>query len=138
MKNNGFQPEADNPKHWDFDKLVFKLDPVKGDVDLRPFTSPRHNQRNSNSCVAQSVVKALEISTIMLQGREAHVDLSVLAVYYLARELQFPPQTHVDDGTYISHACDVLRRFGACPEESWAFDLKRVNVSPSWLAMRKS
>jgi hypothetical protein len=26
----------------------------------------------------------------------------MLAVYFLARELMDPPETHVDDGTYVS------------------------------------
>ena len=137
---DGFRHEPDNPKHWSYeDQLAgVQTEMFPDDVDLRSFTSPRHNQRHTNTCVAQSVVKALEIKRIMKYGRDAHVDLSVLAVYYLARELQFPPQTHIDGGTFVSHACDALRRFGVPPESEWAFDTGKVNVSPSWMAMRKA
>ena len=136
---NGLIPEPVLDKHWDFESLKPKLASAHaGAVDLRPFSSPRHDQRHTSSCVAQSTVKALEIKRIMKHGHEAHVDLSVLAVYYLAREMMLPPQTHVDGGVYVSHACDVLRRFGACPEEAWPFDLSKVNMSPSWRAMRQA
>jgi C1A family cysteine protease len=61
-----------------------------------------------------------------------------MAVYYLAREIQWPPTTHKDGGTFISHACDVLRRFGICSEADWPWDFDKINVAPSWAAMRKA
>ena len=133
---DGFLPEPDSPKHWGFeDKLQSRL-VVKetGDVDLRPFTSPRHNQRSAGSCVAQSVIKALEIKRIIEYGRDAHVDLSVAMLYYLARELQFPPMTHKDTGTFVSHACDALRRFGVAPEEMFPYDADNVITPPTLFA----
>ena len=136
----GFREEPDSPKHWGFeDNLRARMVRVtSGDVDLRPFTSPRHNQRSTSSCVAQSTVKALEIKRIMDKGRDAHIDLSRLAVYYLARELMFPKETDKDDGTYISHAFDVMRRFGVPPEADWPWDPAAIFEAPSWSAMRKA
>jgi len=138
---DGFIPEPDSPKHWSYEDLLKSrmVGQVTGDVDLRKYSSPRHNQRKSSSCVANAVVKALEIKRIMAGGgHDAHLDLSIMAVYYLAREIMMPPKTHVDGGTYVSHACDVLRRFGVCPSVDWPFDLSKVNISPSWAAMRKA
>lgn len=136
---DGFVPEPDSPKHWGFeDSLQSRLvSKDTGDVDLRPFSSPRHNQRRAGSCVAQSVVKALEIKRIIEQGRDAHVDLSVAMVYYLSRELQFPPMTHKDSGTFISHACDALRRFGVAPEVLFPYDAGNVTTPPTFEAMRE-
>jgi len=137
---SGWLPEPDDAKHWGYeDKLrdhMVKL--AAADVDLRPYSSPRHNQRSTGSCVANAVVKALEIKRIIQHGHNAHLDLSRMAVYYLARELTWPPTTHVDKGTFISHACDVLRRFGVCPEADWPWDLAHLNVPPTWAAMRKA
>lgn len=135
---NGFRPEPDNPAHFSFEAL---LQPkmvalTSGDVDLRPFTSPRQNQGNSNSCVAQATIKALEIKRIQKYGLAAHVDLSRLAVYYLARELMTPPECTKDNGTYISHAFDVMRRFGVPAETDWPWDLSKLYTPPSWRAMR--
>ena len=136
----GFRPEPDSPDHWGYEdnlKPKMKLG-TAGDIDLREFTSPRHDQRHSSSCVAQAVVKALEIKRIMKEGHGAHVDLSRLAVYYLARELMLPKETHMDDGTFVSHACDVLRRWGVCLEQEWPFKLDKITTSPSWMAMRSA
>lgn len=137
---NGFIPEPDSPKHWGYEERLSphlpSLDPEP--IDLRPFTSPRHNQKQTGSCVAQSVVKALEIKRIMKYGHEAHQDLSVMAVYYLARTLMLPRKTNQDSGTQISLACDVLRRFGVCPEEEWPFEMDRLFRPVSWKAMRKA
>ena len=141
FKLDGWIPEADNSKHWSYeDRLQSRMvAQVSGDVDLRPYSSPRHNQRHTSSCVANAVVKALEIKRIMQHGgHQAHVDLSVMAVYYLSREITWPPTTHVDGGTFISHACDVLRRFGVCPDKNWPWDPNRINEAPSWAAMRQA
>ena len=62
--------------------------------DVTPYTSPRHNQKRTNSCVAQSICKAMEIRNIIRNGPEAHKDLSVRALWYLGREqkgAQSPP-----------------------------------------------
>jgi len=137
---SGFRPEPDNPKHWIFeDQLRDRMvQTTTGDVDLRPWTTPRHNQRWSSSCVAQATVKALEIKRVQEHGHEAHIDLSRLAVYYLCRELMNPPECTVDEGTHISFAFDVIRRFGVPPEEAWPWDLKKLHTPPSWKAMRKA
>jgi len=139
MFGNGFRPEPDSPKHRDFRLLQSKLRPLtKGDVDLRPYTSPRHNQGSTQSCVANAVIKALEIKRIQKYGMTAHVDLSRLAVYYLARELMNPPECSIDTGTHISLGFDVLRRFGVPPETDWSWAESKVCIPPSWRAMRKA
>ena len=137
---HGYRPEPDSPKHWSFEaqlrpKMVSQ---TTGDVDLRPWTSPRHNQRTTNSCVAQATVKAFEIKRIQERGKAAHVDLSRLAVYWFARNLMIPKETDVDDGTYISHAFDAMRRFGCPPESAHPFNLDLIYDAPSWDAMRKA
>jgi len=140
IRLGGFRPEPDSPKHWGYeDKLRPRMHlGATVDVDLREFSGPRHHQQETNSCVANATVKALEIRRIQQFGMAAHVDLSRLAVYYLARELMFPTETHLDQGTYVSHAFDALRRFGVPPEADWPFDLDKISTPPSWGAMRKA
>lgn len=137
---NGFREEPDSPKHWGFEeKLLSKL--VLGgttDVDLRPYTSPRQDQGDTGSCVAQAVAKALEIKRIQQGGKGAHIDLSRLAIYWMARNLMFPKETHRDEGTYISLAFDAMRRFGVPPEKDWPWNDSRIFDAPSWSAMRKA
>lgn len=136
----GYRDEPENDKHWSFetDLQARMKASTSGDVDLRPFTSPRHDQRHTSSCVANATAKALEIKRIQKYGHEGHVDLSRLAIYYLARELMIPAETHIDGGTYISHAFDVLRRFGVPAEADWPWDPDMVFTPPSWRAMRKA
>jgi len=139
IQMNGCLSEPIDEKHWDFkDKLKARLGAGTDDVDLRNFSSPPQNQRRTSSCVAHAVVKALELKRIMKYGYGSHVELSIMAVYYLARELQFPQSSSIDRGTYISLACDVLRRWGVCPDVDWPFVIKKVNKTPPWLAMRKA
>ncbi len=136
----GFREEPDDPKHWGFeDGLRAKMVRISaGDVDLRPLTSPRHNQRGTSSCVAQATVKALEIKRIQAKGPDAHIDLSRLAVYWMARNLMFPKETGEDGGTYISLAFDAMRRYGVPPEADWPWDTSKIFDAPSWGAMRKA
>lgn len=138
MPTSGYREEPDSPKHWGFeDKLRSKLVLTgTGDVDLRPWTSPRHKQGHTNSCVAQATVKALEIKRIQKHGHEAHIDLSRLAVYWMARNLMFPKETDQDNGTHISLAFDAIRRFGVPPEADWPWDTTKLYDAPSWSAMR--
>ena len=135
--------------YWDFAALKPNLAPAPGDADLRPYSSPRHDQGQTGSCVAQSVVKALEnlerqrlcrqrgISPSQLRPGDHH-NLSVLALYYLCREKMQPSRVREDKGTYISLACDCLRLFGVCTEEEWPFNPARVFEAPSILAMREA
>lgn len=136
----GFRPEPNSPKHLILENnlhKVFRAGAGNAEFsDLRAFSKARHNQKNTSSCVAQSVVKALEIKRVM--AGNPHFDLSVLAVYYLARELMTPKETNEDAGTYVSHACDVLRRFGVCLEEEFPFDPSNVLKAPSWMVMRNA
>ena len=136
VRMDGYIPEPLSDKHWRFETLSLKQG--TNDVSLREFSSPPQNQRFTNSCVAHAVVKALELKRIQKYGRDAHIDLSILAVYYLARELMLPKQIHADKGTRISLACDVLRRWGVCPETDWPWDIRMIGKSPSWIAMRKA
>lgn len=142
---SGYLPEPLEEKHWRNTLVADKLkssvnfDSLDlGTVDMRPFTSPRHNQKSLGSCVAQATVKALEIKRIMKYGREKHVDLSVMAVYYLSRELMRPPMVMEDSGTHISKAMDVLRKFGVCEESRFPYNVDEYKSKPSWRAMRRA
>jgi C1A family cysteine protease len=133
-------------RHWKFSSVrsTVLADAASGvpidslASDWRAFSSPRHDQRETSSCVAQALIKALEIKRIMRFGLSRHVDLSVSALYYLARELMLPSETEHDDGTYLSLAADCLRRFGVCAESEWPFDVRRLFTAPSWRAMRRA
>lgn len=139
-KLGGWLPDPKSEdEYWGFDKNKFSFNPEsKGDVDLRPFSSPVHNQRSTSTCVGNAVVKALEIKRIQKYGHEKHENLSRLDVYYGARDLMNPKRTDVDSGTHISLACDVLRRFGVCREKMFPFDEKNLFIPPPVMATREA
>jgi Papain family cysteine protease len=152
----------------DFSDLKAKMGshtvPGSRPSDLRRFSPPRrHNQLTSNSCVANSMTRALENKRIqrayyaalstgaaeaaaLASAQAQHVALSRLALYYLCREEMDPPETDKDEGTIVSIAAELLRTFGLSREERdpsnpsdtsfWPFDLTRLYVPPSWKAMR--
>lgn len=111
---------------------------LPGGADLRPFSSPRHDQGRTGSCVAQAVIKALEIKRIMKYGHDKHVDLSVLDLYYGARDKMSPKETNYDGGTYISLACQVLKEYGVCRESAHPFKSENLYIPPPILATREA
>lgn len=146
IKIGGWIPDPASKKYFKFDKSSLKLNAnsiqyksTNGDeIDLRPYTSTRHNQLNTSSCVGNAVIKALEIKRILQYGHENHVDLSILDLYYHARERMTPPTVNVDGGTHISLACDVLRDIGVCRDIKHPFVVKNINKKPSIMATREA
>lgn len=133
---NGYLPEIGDGGHWDFERLKAEIGSSLSDVDLRQYSSPRHNQRHIGSCVAQSTCKALEIKRIA-SGKE-HIDLSVMALYYFTRMRMNPPQHKKDNGTYIWLAMDTLRKVGVARESSWPYDVNKVFKNPNgWSVARE-
>src|SRR5262245_22391546 len=101
-KVGGHIPDPDDDRslnaYWSFEaQLRPRLAAGSVEADLRPYASPRHDQKNTGSCVAQATVKALENLERQKLCRErgiapealpkdAHHNLSVLSLYYLSRE----------------------------------------------------
>lgn len=140
FKVGGARPDPSDIQYTAFNKASFDgHDPLSsGDVDLRPFSSPRHNQRQTSTCVAQSTIKALEIKRIQKHGIASHVPLSVMDLYYGARDAMSPKETNVDEGTNIYLACQVLRTFGVCREQMNPFDEKNLFIPTPLLASREA
>ena len=151
-KLGGHVPDPADEKslqsYWNFaSQLKPHLATGSGDADLRPYSSPRHDQGETGTCVAQATIKALEnlerqhlcqeqgITPAQL-GTDGHQNLSVLALYYLCRERMNPSQVQADSGTSPSIACECLRSFGVCTEAAWPFDVSKLFQPPSVMAMR--
>lgn len=156
---NGFRPENEasgtHPAFDGFRASAKASAPAGMASDLR-FLSPnrhRHQQLRTGSCVSNSTIRGLEIKRVqkfydesMASGKShadalqtalgKHVDLSRLALYYMAREMMDPPETDKDEGTYISLAAEALKRFGVCTEAEWPFNESKLYVPPTWMAMR--
>jgi C1A family cysteine protease len=133
---NGYLPDPESDKDYVYGQH-WKAAPVEAaSVDLRAYSRGIQDQRQTGSCVAHAVIKAIEIRDA-LEGKP-HVDYSTLHLYYLSRNLQVPRKTHVDAGTHIRLACDAARKSGVCLESEWPFLPSKVNRPPSWLAMQSA
>ena len=134
----GYQPDPANKIYKPFDKSQVSNVSTENDIDLRPFSPPiKHHQGQTESCVGNATTRALEIKMIEKNGFDNFVPLSVMDLYWSARNLMEPKQTHVDGGVYISLAMDVLRTNGICRDHMWPWDPAKINVPPSILSIRE-
>jgi C1A family cysteine protease len=140
----GWLPDPANKIYTAFNKSLFSLKEPKiqyksgQEIDLRPYSSPRHNQGKTSSCTANAAIKALEIKRIIEHGHQNHVDLSRLSVYYNSRDRMTPSEVSKDGGTYIALTCDVLRTIGVCRESMHPFSKDNLFKAPSVMAYRES
>jgi len=96
-------------------------------VDLRAHCSPVEDQGQTNSCVANAIVGALE-----LHQRKAGmppIDLSRLFLYYTARTLG--KTEGQDGGSYIHHGMAAVLAYGVCEERMWPFEKAMVLTPPT-------
>ena len=95
-------------------------------VDNRKFAREIENQVNTNSCVANATVSALEL---LHKKSNKDINLSRLFLYYNLRE----PYEHLknkDKGSYTRDGFKIVNKLGICTEETWKFDETRVNTKP--------
>ena len=96
-------------------------------ADLRANCSPVEDQGQIGSCVACTVVGALEYQE-RRSGRST-TDLSRMFVYYNARRLSGTEGR--DAGTTVPRGMAALLAYGAPPEDLWPYDTGRVGELPS-------
>lgn len=135
----GCLPDESDERDWSYEGESSEDQDFQFGYDsptLVDYSSPVHNQRSTNSCVAQSVIKATEIRNIIMNGRDAHRDLSICHLWYLCRE-QAGNQNN-NTGTRINTACKVLRNFGVALEEDYPFVEANFYKSPPMSLMRKA
>jgi DNA segregation ATPase FtsK/SpoIIIE-like protein len=123
IKLGGYRPDKQNPRDKKFSSRDRNL---PSSVDLREYLTPVENQGNSNSCTANAMAGAYEYLANRLMGQGE--DVSRLFIYYNARELD--GDTSQDEGTYLRSCVRVLRKYGACSENTWSFNLKRIHDQP--------
>ncbi len=96
-------------------------------VDLRVHCSPVENQLQTNSCVANAVVGALEFH--QKKAGLPLTDLSRLYVYYNARALAGAEMQ--DGGSLIHHGMAAVLAHGACEARMWPFQEAMVTTRPT-------
>jgi len=106
-------------------------------IDLRRACSAVEDQGDLGSCTAQALVGALEfleLNAVKIQNRQLKIansftDLSRLFVYYLERD--YENTVDYDSGAYIRDGIKMLKKFGACRESLWPYDISKFACQPS-------
>ncbi len=124
FKLGGYRPEKQNSKDKKYSAKRDRQLPPK--VDLRSYMTPVENQGSSNSCTANAMAGAYEYLSNRLLGQSE--DVSRLFIYYNARELD--GSSSKDEGTYLKSCVKVLRKHGACSEDTWSFNLDQILEQP--------
>jgi C1A family cysteine protease len=126
LRVGGYRPDKKSRNPQKFSASHDSDQELPAIVDLRPFMTPVENQRNSNSCTANAMAGAYEYLDNRINGEAT--DVSRLFIYYNARALD--GRTRHDEGTYLSHCVKVVRKYGACSEETWPFTLRKIKAKP--------
>jgi C1A family cysteine protease len=136
----GYEPDPPDDRDFDFSALSTSLVLTSSsDIDLRQYASPVQHQGSTNSCVAQSTVSAFELARIRKYGREAHVDLSRLQLYFYMREMRGGQMEYKNVGGFIRHAMYVMKNIGCAAESFLPWDPSQIsNRPPLKLLMRAS
>ncbi|APR86612.1 Hypothetical protein A7982_11961 [Minicystis rosea] len=120
-----FEDEAKNVR-------IFKPSPEtkpQARVDLRPFLTPVEDQGRVGSCSANAVAGAYEYLVKRHLPEDQTYDVSRLFLYYEGRAAAGGPI--VDKGSHISLLIQTLQTKGAPSEETWPYDVAKVNTKPS-------
>jgi C1A family cysteine protease len=95
-------------------------------VDLRPYMTQVEDQSAVNSCSANAIAGAYEYLAKRTLG--ASGDVSRLFIYYNGRALL--GDENKDEGSSITACIQALQEMGACTEDTWPYDVMRVNAQP--------
>jgi C1A family cysteine protease len=126
LRIGGYCPDKKRRNSNDFSASRFSAAEMPEIIDLRPFMTTVENQYDSNSCTANAMAGAYEYLENRLYGQAT--DVSRLFIYYNARALD--DSTQADEGTYLSNCVKVVRKYGACAEEIWPFQLGQIKEKP--------
>ncbi|MDX2241058.1 MAG: C1 family peptidase [Leptolyngbyaceae cyanobacterium bins.302] len=126
VKLGGYRPEKRHADDKTFRSDRFADGNLPAKVDLRSYMTAVENQGDTNSCTANAMAGAYEYLAQRLRGQAE--DVSRLFIYYNARQLD--GDTSIDEGTYLQSCIQVLQKYGACSERTWAFEPERIFERP--------
>lgn len=129
---------ADVPDERDlpFDRMGLSALGIPATATLRHHVPQVLDQLSTESCVAHAVCAAIQIDR-RAHGESAPLP-SRLFAYFNSRASH--GAAGYDLGTYPRACVKMLAKFGAPPEEAWAFTARQatVNQRPSWGAYRQA
>lgn len=113
----------------DFRDLIYEPEErgiLPESVDLRPGCPPIYDQGNLGSCTANAIAGHLDFNR-KKQGEE-FIFPSRLFIYYQERLLENSVES--DSGASIRDSVKVVKKFGACPEQEWPYEIDMFTVEP--------
>lgn len=97
-------------------------------VDMREWDTVVENQQSLGSCTGVALTSAYELM-VKMKTPEQYVELSDLFIYYNARMEE--GTLDKDDGVFLQSALGALKKYGACQESLWKYDLEKWDDKPS-------
>lgn len=125
--NSGWKPNIVDKRDYKATHRPKSSSYIIGDAPVDLITRI-YDQKNSNSCVAASILLALDIE--MKRNGYIPKEYSFLYEYFHARV--YKGDQFVDDGTYIRDGCKSVNRYGLCKEKHWPYDIDNVNKNPGF------
>lgn len=131
----GYREDPSDPRDLDIKDLFASLPQVgeATEINWEEYLPVAFDQVNTNSCVGQSWSGAIKSAW----NRDEHYELeppSQSAIYALGRTTH--DEELEDTGTTIRGCAQAMRHYGICPASKWPFKVSKINVIPSWKALR--
>jgi len=123
----GYRVGSAPPNAKEFDAAQSGIAELPPKVDLRPFMTKVEDQRQTNSCSANATAGAYEYLMKRHLG-EGGYDVSRMFMYFNGRSIGGGEIE--DQGAALGDVIAGLQQAGACSEQTWPFDEKRVNEEP--------
>jgi len=115
--------------------------PIKsGVISVKEYFKLISDQYHLGSCTANAVADSFEAMLARRLGKDPYLidDLSRLFIYWNARNLASPPASNSDKGSRIRLAFDSVARYGVPSENTYPYDVSKVNERPTIRAYREA
>ena len=127
IKGYGWIPDLPDHRDFQFAAPVEKLAALPPSVDLTPNCPPVYDQGNLGSCTANAIAAALEFDQMKEQQSPIFVP-SRLFIYYNERAIE--NTISCDNGAQIRDGMQSVASQGACPEDTWPYDIANWEMQP--------
>jgi C1A family cysteine protease len=111
----------------DFKFKVVAPVPTPPLVDLSPFCPPVYDQGDLGSCTANALAAAYEFEK--MKQKQSYFMPSRLFIYYNERVMEKTVKS--DAGAALRDGIKSLDIQGVCPEDMWAYNIKKFASKPS-------
>ena len=127
IKYYGWVPDLPDARDHLYAAPAAALADLPPSVDLRPRCPLVYDQKELGSCTANAIGAAIHFDR-MKQRLEPDFVPSRLFIYYNERVIEGTVDT--DSGAMLRDGIKSINQDGACPEDSWPYDIQRFAEQP--------